>query len=212
MIGTLGRWILFVLTKSTRRVIQGEKAYRELRKQGKPVIVLIWHGRILYSSYFFRHQGGMPLISPSQDGELATRILSKWGYKILRGSSSHSIVGPWRVMKMELLSGGEIFMVTDGPKGPNRKLKMGALKLAQETGAWLVPFTFSSSRKRFLRSWDRFLVYYPFCKVLALFGEPIRVDPNLPGDDLEKERQRIEQILIGLDEKADRFFDKHPSG
>ena len=113
---------------------------------------------------------------------------------------------------MELLSGGEIFMVTDGPKGPNRKLKMGALKLAQETGAWLVPFTFSSSRKRFLRSWDRFLVYYPFCKVLALFGEPIRVDPNLPGDDLEKERQRIEQILIGLDEKADRFFDKHPSG
>lgn len=208
MIGTLGRWILFLLAKTTRRIVQGEKTYLELRQQGQPVIVIIWHGRILYSAYFFRNQGGMPLISPSRDGELATQILDKWGYKILRGSSSHSVVGPWKEMKMEMERGGEIYMIPDGPKGPNRKLKMGSLKLAQETGAPLVPFTFSSSRKKFLRSWDRFLVFYPFSKVLTLFGEPIHIDPELWGDDLETARKRVEQTLIDLDDAADRFFDK----
>lgn len=207
-VGLLGRGLLWLWAKTVRLGVVGEEEYLRLKKQGKPVILLIWHGRILFAPYFFRRRGIMPLISPSQDGEIIAQIVVRWGYKIIRGSSSHSIVRAWNEMKRELQAGGELIIVPDGPKGPDRDLKPGCLKLAQETGASLVPFTFSASRKRHLKSWDKFLLIYPFSKVMAVYGRPLTVDPTLKGDVLESERRRVEKALLDLDGEADRLFDK----
>jgi lysophospholipid acyltransferase (LPLAT)-like uncharacterized protein len=113
-------------------------------------------------------------------------------------------------MKKELEAGGEVIIVPDGPRGPARELKLGCLKLAQETGASLVPFTYSASRKKVFRSWDGFVVFPPFARVRAVIGEPIRVDPSLKGEALEDERRRVERTLIELDVKADAFFHRRP--
>jgi lysophospholipid acyltransferase (LPLAT)-like uncharacterized protein len=206
-IGVLGKIVLWLWAKSARITILGGENYRKLREQKKPVIFLVWHGRIFIIPFFFRRRGIMPLISPSQDGEIAARIMSGWGYRILRGSSSHALIRAWGEMKRELQSGGELIIVPDGPRGPNRKMKLGGLKLAQETGAILVPFTFSTSRKKFLKSWDDFLIFYPFSRVVAIYGEHFTVDPDFGEDELEKERQKIERFMLHLDEKADSFFD-----
>lgn len=205
-IGVLGRLVLWLLGKSARMTVLGEDRYKELRVKKKPVIILIWHGRILICPYLFRKRGALALVSPSEDGEILVRIIEGWGFKILRGSSSHAIPKAWVQMINELDKGGELLIVPDGPKGPNRKLKLGALKLSQQKGAYLVPFSFSASRKKILCSWDNFLFFYPFAKIVVIYGEPIVVDPDLSGDDLEKERQRIERILIDLDAEADRHF------
>lgn len=207
LVGRLGKWVLWLWTKSVRMKVLGKEMYEKLREEKKPVIFLVWHGRIFIVPYFFRRRGIMPLISPSGDGEIAAQIMMRWGYKILRGSSSHSIVKAWNLMKKELHRGGEIIIVPDGPRGPNRKMKPGGIKLAQETGAYLVPFTFSASRKKFLKSWDQFLIFKPFSKVVALYGKPIKVDPDLSEDALEKERLRIENLMIKLDREADQYFD-----
>ncbi len=204
-IGFLGKLILGVWTKSARLTVIGEDRYQELRNQKKPVVLLIWHGRLLVVPFLFKKRGILALISPSEDGEILARIVSGW-CKVLRGSSSHSIVKAWGVMRKDLDKGGEVVIVPDGPKGPNRKMKLGALKLSQQSGAYLVPFTFAASRKKTLNSWDSFLIFYPFTRVVALFGDPIVVDPKLRGDDLEIERQRIEQILLQLDDKATTFL------
>ena len=207
LIGILGKLALWIWAKSTRMKIIGQERYKELRDKGKAVIFLVWHGRIFIVPYFFRKRGIMPLISPSKDGEFPAQIMSRWGYRNLRGSSSHAVIRVWNRMKNELKKGGEVIIVPDGPRGPDREMKLGGIKLAQETGAVLVPFTFSTSRKKFLNSWDKFLIFYPFTKVVAIYGPPMNVDPALKDDDLEKERQKIERVLIELDEKADRFYD-----
>lgn len=100
-------------------------------------------------------------------------------------------------------------MVPDGPKGPNRKFKPGAIKQAQETGASIVPFSFSSSRKKHARSWDRFLWFRPFSKVVAIYGEPINIPADLSDEEFEETRKRLEQILIALDDKADAYFERN---
>ncbi|NIM57894.1 MAG: DUF374 domain-containing protein [Candidatus Aminicenantes bacterium] len=207
MVGIFGKLVLWLWAKSARIKVLGAESYREIREQGRPVIFLVWHGRIFIVPFFFRRRGIMPLISPSKDGEIAARIMSGWGYRILRGSSSHVLIRVWNKMKKELQSGGELIIVPDGPRGPNRKMKLGGLKLAQETRAILVPFTFSTTRKKFLKSWDNFLMFRPFCRVVAMYGEHFTVDPGLKDDELEKERQKIESYMLRLDEKADRFFD-----
>lgn len=205
----MGRLILGVWGYSLRIVKVGEEAYSRLQAEKKPLIILIWHGRIFLVPFYFRRQKLMPLISPSEDGEIAARIMGGWGYKILRGSSSHSIVTAWKKMKAELMQGGGVIIVPDGPRGPNRQMKEGALKLAQETGAFLVPVSFAAARGKYLSSWDRFFIPYPFSRTIVIYGSPFQVPPDLSEEELEKERQRIERLLVQLDKEAENYFKKN---
>jgi len=205
--GIIGKIVLWLWAKSCRMTVIGEENYKRLRKRSKPVIIMVWHGRIFFVPYFFRRRGMMPLVSPSKDGEIASQIMSRWGYKIIRGSSSHVMVRAWNGMKKELQNGGEVILVPDGPRGPNRKLKKGALKLAIETGAYLVPVSFSASKKKFLKSWDNFLIIKPFSKVVAIYGKPIQPELFKDEKSLQKRCKEIEAVLIQLDSETDRFFD-----
>jgi lysophospholipid acyltransferase (LPLAT)-like uncharacterized protein len=113
----------------------------------------------------------------------------------------------WLEMKRELESGGEVIIVPDGPRGPDRKLKMGCIKLASETGAALVPFSFSASKGKNLNSWDRFLIFYPFSRIAAVYGTPIEIPAGLTLEEMEKERERVEQIMVEFDRDTDRHFE-----
>jgi len=207
LVGHLGKLAFWLWSKSVRMTILGEEPYKALRNEGKPVVFLVWHGRIFIVPFFFRKRNIMPLVSPSEDGEIPAQIMARWGYKILRGSGSHAIIRAWNSMKQELREGGEVIIVPDGPKGPGRIMKMGGIKLAHETGAYLVPFSFSASNKKVLSSWDSFVIGKPFSRVVAVYGDPIAIDHSLNPEDLEKERTRLEKILCDLDTWADRYFD-----
>jgi lysophospholipid acyltransferase (LPLAT)-like uncharacterized protein len=206
LISTVGKLVYRLWMRSLRIEVKGEEFYRPLRDNNTPVILVIWHGRIFIAPFFFRHRNIMPLVSPSGDGEIVVRLASGWGYRFLRGSSSHSLHKAWATLVRTLETGGEVIIIPDGPKGPSRVMKLGALKLSQASGAAVVPFSFSGPRKKYLRSWDRFLLPRPFQRVVAVYGEPVTVPPGLDKAALERERVRIEQSLTALDEQADGHF------
>jgi hypothetical protein len=203
IIDHLGRPIISLWINSCRMTVLGEDEYRKARRAGKSVVFLVWHGKIFLVPYFFRKRGIMPLVSPSRDGEIPARIMDGWGYKILRGSGTHFIRNAWVEMKRELEAGGEVIIVPDGPRGPDRIIKLGAIKLATETGALLVPWSFTATRKKILRSWDRFLMPLPFGRITAAYGAPIEIARNLSTADMERERIRLETMLREFDEKMD---------
>ena len=206
VIGLSGRFLIWLFGVSTRKKVLGEKPYIQLRKSQKPVILTLWHGKILFASYFFRNRGITALISPSRDGEIIARIASGWGYKLLRGSGSHPVKDVWKKMKKLMKAGGELIIVADGPKGPARKMKPGAVRLAQETGAYLIPFTYSSKKGKLFKSWDRFLLFYPFTKVVAVYGKPIKIDSDLKPGGFERQRLAVEDSLRELEEQCDKSF------
>ncbi len=199
----LGRPLMSLWMRSLRLRVVGREAYEELRRAGRPVVILIWHGKIFSAPWMFRKRGIMPLVSPSQDGELMVRLIARWGYRIIRGSGSHFMRRAWVDMLRELRSGGPVLIVPDGPRGPDRELKAGAVRLAAETGAALVPYTLAASRRRVMRSWDRFEMPKPFARAVALFGQPIEIAPGAEGEALERERLRVERILRDLDAQAE---------
>jgi hypothetical protein len=206
--GVVGRFLLRLLAGSSRIRVIGEENYLRCKAQKKPVILLIWHGRLFLAPYFFRKREIYALVSPSRDGEIIARIALGWGFRIIRGSGSHSMVRAWLEMKNRLRAGAELIIIPDGPRGPDRVFRPGGLKLAQETGAILQPFSFSASRKRLLRSWDRFLFFYPFSRIIALYGKPITVDTAMDEESFERARLEVEKALTALDAAADSHFEK----
>ena len=58
------------------------------------------------------------LISRSFDGELIARVIEKFGYRSVRGSSSRGAVGGLLEMGRELQSGRAVAFTVDGPRGP----------------------------------------------------------------------------------------------
>jgi hypothetical protein len=203
-----GKALIGLWMKLCRWRIEGDEAYRALRKAGRPVVLLIWHGKIFVVPYFFRKRRIMALVSPSKDGELVARLMDGWGYKLIRGSGSHPMKTAWIEMIAELNKGGEVMIIPDGPKGPDRKFKLGAIKLATETGAALVPFSFSAKRRKILHSWDRFEMFFPFTKIAAVYGEPIEIPRNLPPDRLENERLRAEKIMLDFEAGVETRFSR----
>ncbi len=201
--GILGKALLWLWGTSSRFEVHGGAAYAKLRGERRPVIILIWHGKILHAPYFFRRRGIVPLVSPSADGEIIAQIVERWGYKTLRGSASHVIAKAWQEMLRELRAGGELIIVTDGPRGPDRVLKPGCIRLAQETDAVLVPFTFAAARERRLKSWDRFMLARPFSRVAAVYGSPLSVSADARGEALEAERRRVEEAMLRLEAEAE---------
>jgi len=206
-VGVLGRLVLRVWAKTSRIKVVGEDEYRKAKQAGRPIILLIWHGRLMLVPYFFRNRGISALVSPSRDGEIIVQIGLGWRFRVVRGSGSHSMVRAWVEMRQDLRKGGELIIVPDGPRGPDRLLKPGGLKLAQYTGAVLIPWSFSATRKKFLKSWDRFLFFYPFSRIVAIYGKPMTVSPALDEREFETERKRVERALTDLDAEADSHFD-----
>ncbi len=205
-IDLLGRPLMSFWMRTLRLRVIGAGAYRDLRRAGKPVVILVWHGKIFSAPWMFRRRNIMPLVSPSQDGELIARLIDNWGYKVLRGSGSHVMKRAWVMMKRELLAGGEVLIVPDGPRGPDRELKSGCIKLAAETGALLVPYTFTAARRWVFRSWDRFEAPRPLSRAVALFGDPLEVPPDADGERMERERKRVQGVLRDLDRQVESFL------
>jgi lysophospholipid acyltransferase (LPLAT)-like uncharacterized protein len=69
----------------------------------------------------------------------------------------------------------------DGPFGPYRRAKPGALIVAREAGIPIQPWAVATRPAiRLNGRWDRHIVPLPFCRIRVFEGEPIRVVPREP--------------------------------
>jgi lysophospholipid acyltransferase (LPLAT)-like uncharacterized protein len=77
--------------------------------------------------------------------------------------------------------GSSLVVSPDGPVGPYRQAKPGALIVARESGLPLQPWAVSARPAIRLRGrWDRHVVPLPFARLRVEEAEPIRVAPREP--------------------------------
>lgn len=156
-----------------------EDRYLGLKKREVPILFALWHGRMYLSIQAHRRQGIVTMASQSKDGEIIAQWLEANGYVVVRGSTSKGGGPALRDMVRQVRSGRHAALTVDGPRGPARVVQPGVVQLARLTGAWILPISSSSSRGRFLRSWDRFLVPRPFARGVVAYGEPFPISREL---------------------------------
>ena len=86
------------------------------------------------------------------------------------------------------------------------KVQEGVIHLAMLTGAPILPVTYGAERAVFLKSWDRFMIPWPFSRVVVIYGDPVYVRRDLTEDQLEEKRLELEQRLNEITKRADGYF------
>jgi len=158
-------------------------------------IFAFWHQCVLPCTIYFRRTGATILISRSFDGELITRILGLFGFHAVRGSSSRAGREGLAGLKQVIESGHPAIFTADGPRGPIYQTKMGPIKLAQLTGARIGAFHLEPKHALQVNSWDRFLVPWPFTRIVVSWSRWTHVPADLADGDFESKRQELNDAI-----------------
>jgi hypothetical protein len=206
--GWLARWLIafgFWLLQIWARTLRYEVDDRA-GVVGKPVkenyIAALWHNRLLLISFvlkkFLPQRPGAGLISASRDGDLIADVTRRFGFEVVRGSSSRLGATALRELENVLASGLDILITPDGPRGPAYELGPGIVFLAQRTGAAVVPINMEFSSCWRVNSWDGFILPRPFAKVRLIFGAPHRVRATISPEEFEAERLSLQKAAMAL--------------
>ncbi len=179
---------MFWSTCRVVRVIGDEHVERAL-KQSPSLIPVYWHQHQLFCAKYLLEQESRGLklgflISPSVDGEIGVMIVSSFKGHVIRGSSSHTGARALRDYYEALTKGGISPAITpDGPKGPRFVFKPGAILLSQMSQRPILPMAYAASRAT-LFQWDKFVLPWPFSRIVIAIGEPRQVPRTLKPEAL----------------------------
>ncbi len=170
-----------------------------------PAIFILWHEYIPCPFYLRGHCDVSLLMSKHADGELLTQAARHMGFGAVRGSTNRGGVQALR----EILRRGKstnLAITPDGPRGPRRKLAMGAVYLSSRLGLPLIPCGFGYDRPwRIERAWDKFAVPRPFSRARSITAKAIQVPPKLDRAALETWRLEIESTLESVTTQAEQW-------
>lgn len=188
----LGRliWAWMVLVARTVRwTVEVDPAARQVWHEHDGVVVASWHSRILVlpagwicfiRNWKDRVNRAAMLISLSPDGEAVARAIDHLDLHAIRGSAANkkkrkdkggarAIAEAARLLK----SGTAVCITPDGPRGPAEVVSPGAIMIAQRAGAPIVPYALSVSPCWRLKTWDRFIIPFPFTRGAIVIGPPL---------------------------------------
>lgn len=200
-------WLLILaFGKMSRLVVKHEAWRRKALSSGHPLLYIAWHGKMLAPIYVLRNKKIIAMVSEHGDGEIIAQTILRLGYKTIRGSSTRGGLQAFREMLRELQKGSHCTVLPDGPTGPSRVMKMGAIQLAQRTGGYLLPITFAAEKPIILKSWDGFTLWRPFSKVAVVYGKPILIPRKLNSAQLEEYRKMVEKRMNDQQQETDEIF------
>lgn len=164
-----------------------------------------WHSCIFSATYYCRGLSIGVLTSRSFDGEYIARIIEKFGYCAVRGSSSRGVIGGLRNMIHHVGEGHIAAFTCDGPRGPANVAKPGPVLLARQTGVPLRAFHVGVNKYWQLNTWDRMRIPKPFSRAVVRFSSPIHVPTSATDTQV---RELHSQLQAALD-RVRGFADAH---
>jgi len=150
------------------------EGWENIIKYNKSVFYAFWHENMLPVLFSHRGRGVGVIVALSYEGELVARVLKILGYRVFRGDTQKR----GRIVTKELIkygiSGKEIAITPDGPKGPRREVKKGVIIIAKRANIPLFAVKIEADRCFRFSSWDRLMLPLPFSKIEISIKGPIK--------------------------------------
>ena len=192
----VGRPLLRTWSRSWRLEVIGGQHLESAGRAGRGCFLALWHGRMLLGLGHHGAREWTVLVSGSQDGDISHALLERFGYRIIRGSTSRGGASAVREMLGALSAGSVLVITPDGPRGPRHSMNPGLAWMARETGYPIVPIGFACDRAWRARSWDRFTLPRMCARVVMVYEEPVRVDRAAGDGELAAATEKVRQALL----------------
>ena len=209
------RILLWLISNSAYwliRLIGPTLRYRVLVEAGvpdpvfpHPGIFVFWHNAVIPATYFYRHRNIAVMTSRSFDGEYIARIIERFGFHAVRGSSTRGAVRALLGMHTEIERGNSVAFTIDGPRGPRYVAKPGPVLLARNVQVPIYAFYVAAEHAWLLNSWDQLRVPRPFSRVQVVLGSPIQVPENADSRAAQTFHQQMQTRLEHIREKAEEL-------
>jgi lysophospholipid acyltransferase (LPLAT)-like uncharacterized protein len=170
------------------------------------VVLAFWHEyNLVAATAAFKLRRGRPHVSFSTQtfrGEVMNAMLAAIGAGSVPLPAENERAEATRLSR-ELArlgrEGATVAVSPDGPEGPYRRAKPGALIVARESALPLQPWAVAARPSfRLRRRWDRHVVPFPFGRISVIEAEPIAVAEREPI------RPLLARLQSALDEVAAR--------
>ena len=174
--------------------------------EGYPGIYPFWHRCVLPATWVFRHNYPAVMTSRSLDGEFIARVISRFGFLPVRGSSSRGGQRALLEMNQLLAKGHAVAFTIDGPRGPRYVAKKGPVLLAKISGAPISGFYVAVERAWVLKTWDALMIPKPFSRIYVRFARKIFVPPDADDEAMERYHLEMQAALERITAFAEAQF------
>jgi lysophospholipid acyltransferase (LPLAT)-like uncharacterized protein len=192
---------------TTRWIVVGRDRLDALAATNTPIVMVFWHGRLcMIPNIWPNHFPQMNVVvSFHRDGEMIGSIIRYFGFNLIRGSTGkQGALVAFRESVRKLKNGEALGFTPDGPRGPRmHAVTTGVVEITRNTGATLMPVTFSTSRCKIFKSWDRFMLPLPFGQGTFIYGNTITPSVDATREQVEVYRQQLEDELNRITHQAD---------
>ncbi len=209
-----------IVDRTTRWRDIGAELAEPLLEGPDGFIVAFWHERLVMAALLRRRtrKRVFMLVSAHRDGEIIANAVKGYGVEFIRGSAanprkkSKEKGGASAIVDMvsAIKDGHVVCLTPDGPRGPSRKAQAGLIKLAQMSGAPILPSTNAVSRSWRLKTWDRLFLPAPFSRGCFAVTAPIAVPKEATPEMAEAARLRLEAALNEISGVADVYVGRSP--
>jgi lysophospholipid acyltransferase (LPLAT)-like uncharacterized protein len=203
----LGHTLIRLIGPTLRTSVSYEEGAQKTLDQ-RPTILSFWHACIVPATYAFRNLGIRVMSSNSYDGEYMGRIIRKFGYVPVKGSSSRNAVRALLGLRRALGQGWAVAFTLDGPRGPRYKVKPGPVALARSSGVPMAAFHISVDKAWVLNTWDRLMIPMPFSRTLLRVSKLIHVPRETSDGDLPRYEAELQAGLDRCVEFAEANIEK----
>ena len=197
-----GYWVIRLIGPTLRVCVSYEEGAQTTVGQ-RPLIGSFWHSCIIPATYICRNLGVRVMSSNSYDGEYMGRIIHKFGFVAIKGSSSRNAVRALLGLRRALDDGWTVAFTLDGPRGPRHKVKPGPVALARSSGVPLTTFYAAVDKAWVLNTWDRLMIPVPFSRVLVRFGKLIPIPHDANDEQMERYTVELQASLDRVCEFAE---------
>ncbi|MDR0307742.1 MAG: lysophospholipid acyltransferase family protein [Chitinispirillales bacterium] len=181
-------WLIGSIIGITWRVkVIAPQSIEPFNPNSPPRIYCFWHSTLLILAFVFRRTNKTAIVSSSKDGRMAADVAKKWGHSIIFGSSARGGMAALRQSIKTISEGRSIVITPDGPRGPREIVKQGAAQISLVSKTPLVTITVDAKGAWRLKSWDKFLIPYPFTKITITLSEPIE-PADCAGDENSQDK------------------------
>ena len=207
-------WLAAVVVGLIGRTLRMTITFEEGSMPGlhaiSPGIYPFWHRCVLPATWLFRNENIGVLTSLSRDGEYIARVIRRFGYVAVRGSSSRGGQRGLREMEAMVKAGGAVAFTIDGPRGPRYVAKKGPVLLARLTGLPITAFYVAVEKSWVLKTWDRMVIPRPFSRAYVRVAKFIYVAADADDAALERHYAEMQAALERVTAFAEAQFSQRP--